>query len=617
MPRLTKTRLAIPALVVLLAAGAGADQVWSQHQARAELDATLASLPAGSHGQYDAMSYNAFTRTVRINGLAITRDGHPSLTIHEVVLHHLGGSGTVAQPFQASSVRLVGTQMWRGGRSLTAALVQGQNIAVLAPGVMPPLGTPRWLIAPGSGTLLAVGTMTAANIADDEGASVGALSIADYVDGHLRQASASGFADTHGNRIASVEAHSLDLGGLDAVFDTGRYGPADVGWSAMRPLIGHAAITGVESQDKGMSATVESVTLDNFTGRPFAAAPNTAYAKTPAFLLDAAAALSVGGATIAGLHFKDDKTKLTGTLGALSVSGYADGALAQMSLDGLAVTGAGQSQVAVGHFELITLNATKLLHAAPGASTESLIEAASEGGVRLAALTLDHVSVTPVTGHTITLASVEQTTTGSAPTQFTLKLRGLNIPAHSNPELAQGLGAIGIDPLVLDLDETGAYDKAAGTAALDPMVLTAQGLGSLSLSAQFTHVPNDLDKEGSALAALGGMGIGPFVLRFTNDGLVQRVVAMEAKQAGKTPQQVTDEAKLAGSFAAAALVPGQPDAGEQVAAFIADPRVLTITAKPTTPIPVGAFLGGGSGYPTADAAKAALNLRLMTNSPSH
>jgi hypothetical protein len=608
LPRLTKTKLAVPALIVLLAAAAGGYQVWSQHQARTELEAALAGLPAGSHGHYDTMSFNAFTHTLRINGLAITRDGHPSLAIQEVSLHHLAGSGTLADPFQASALRLVGTQIWRGSRSLTIALVQGENIGVLAPNVPPPSGTPRWLVAPGSGTLLTAGAIAAANIADDEGATLAALSVADYDDGLVRQASASGFADQHGNRIAAVEAHAVDLDGLDAVFDTGRYGAGALSWPAPRPLVGHAQVTGVQSQSKGVSTMVDSLTLDSFAARPFAAAPNSTYVKSQAFPRDAAAAISIRSASIAGLRYRDDKTKVSGTLSALSISGYADGTLAQASLDGLALSGTGPSQIAVGHFELAGLNATKLLEGTDGETTRGLIAAARHGGVHLASLALAKVSVTPASGQTIALDSLEQSTTGNAPKHFTLTLRGLTIPARSNAELAQGLGALGIDRLVLDLDEAGTYDTAAGTAAMAPMVLTARGLGSLSLSAQFTDVPRDLPQKTPALAAFSGMGIGPFTIRFTNDSLVDRIVAMQARQANKTTQQITDEARLAGSFAAAGLVPNQPDAGQQVANFIADPHRLTITATPAAPIPLGTLLGAG-----AKAAETALNLHITAN----
>ena len=540
MPRLTKTKLAIPALIVLLTAGAGGYQLWSQRQARAALDATLASLPAGSRGHYDSMSFNAFTQTLRIGGLAITRDGHPALTVQQVTLHHLSGSGTLADPVQASSVRLLGTELWRASHSLTAAVVDAENVKVLAPDVAPPPGTPRWLVAPGSGTLFAAGAMSANTIADNEGATVSALSIADYDDGQLRQASARGFADAHGNRVASVAVDEVDLDGLDAVFDTGRYGSGEPSWPAPRRLIGHAEIMGLQSRNETATATIARIALDSFAARPFAAAPNSTYVKTQAFLRDAAAAVSVGAASITGLRYADSRTKLSGMLNALSLFGYSDGALAQASLDGLAFSGISPSQVAVGHFEMVGLNATKLLQAIAGESPLTLVEAARHGGVHLTSLALTKVSVTPATGQTITLDSADQSTTGTAPTHFTARLRGLSIPARSNPELAQGLGALGVDRLVFDLDETGAYDPAAGTAALDPLVLTARGLASLSLSAQFTGVPDDLPQTGSPLAALAGMNIGPFVLHFTNDGLVQRVVAMEARQAGKTPQEVTD-----------------------------------------------------------------------------
>ncbi len=608
MLRFKKAKLVVPALIVLIAAAAGGYQVWSQHEARVGLDATLASLPAGSHGKYDTMSFNAFTRTLRINGLSITRDGRPSLTIQQATLHHLSGSGTVADPIEASSVRLTGTEVWRGSQSLTIATVQADGIDILAPGTPPPAGTPSWLTAPGSGTLVAAGTIIATTIADNEGETLAALSIADYANGVVMQASASSFADTHGNRIASAAVHAVDLDGLDAVFDTSRYGAGEPSWPAPRPLIGHAEITGFQSQGDDGTAAVESLTLDGFAARPFAAAPTPDYLKSEAFPRDAAQAIALGTASITGLRFQDNQTKLTGTLNALSISGYADGTLAQASLDGLAVSGADATRVAIGQFALTGLKATKLLHEPADETTYDLLVAARQGDVGLDRFAISKVSVTPPTGQTVTLDSMAQSTTGSAPKHVSVQVRGLSIPAASNPELAQGLGALGIDRLVLDLDETGRYDTAKATAAVDPLVLTARGLGSLSLSAQFTDVPGDLPQDGSALAAFAGMGIGPFTIRFTNGSLVQRIIAMQARQISKTPQEITDEAKLAGSFAAAALVPGQPDAGQQVAAFIADPRVLTITATPAAPIPLGAFLGQAR-----DTAQSALNLRLSAN----
>jgi hypothetical protein len=602
---MTKTKLAIPAVIVLLAAGAGGAQLWAQHDARANLDQTLASLPPGSVGHYSGMSYNLFTQTLRIDGLTITSDGHRVLGIDRTVLHHLSGDGSAATPLKASAVRMDNVTVLRAGHSATAALVQATNVAVLAAGVPPPTRLPNWLIAPGNGTLLSADSLTASGIADDQGATLAAIAITGYHAGHVEQASIGGFADRKGNRIASAAAADIDLDGLDAVFDTGRYTPAAPRGGAPRTLIGQAEIMGFQSQSDDGPARVDSISLEGFAARPFALSPSPENIQTWAFARDAAGAVSLRSASVTGVHFQENPTKAAGGLTALSVSGYADGSLARMALDGLSVKSADRSIVSIGHFEINGLNATTLLRQAAASSAVNLIEAIGQGDVRVAGLALAHLSVTSPNGDTLTLHSVTQTMTGSAPTQFDLKIRGLNMPAGSNRDLAQGLGALGIDDLLVDLDETGSYDIARAEATITRMVLTAHGLGSVSLSTHLTGVPHAMSSEDAMLAAFGSMGIGPFSIHFTNDSLVQRIIAMEARQENKTPQDVTDEAKLAASFVAATLVPDQPDAGEQVAAFIADPKELTITASPTAPVRLGDFFGAN-----LNAAKSALNLRL-------
>lgn len=102
MVKFSKTQIAIPSAIVLLAVAAGGVQLWGQHQARLRVDETLASLPAGATGHYDQLDYNVFTRTLRLSGLSLTRDGQPLLRIESAVLHHLSGDGSDAHPFHAN-----------------------------------------------------------------------------------------------------------------------------------------------------------------------------------------------------------------------------------------------------------------------------------------------------------------------------------------------------------------------------------------------------------------------------------------------------------------------------------------------------------------------------------
>jgi hypothetical protein len=612
MPRFSKTQFAIPALIVLLAVAAGGAQLWGQHAARVRLDEALASLPDGASGHYGQMSYNIFTRTARIGDLEVTRGGQPSLSVREIVLHHLGGAGLATDPFRAAALELTDLEVWRGGHSLTVALIQAQNIAVLPPGVPPPPGTPGWFVAPDAATVLAAGSATADGIADDQGATLGAISISGYDDGHLQQVSAARFADRQGDRIRSADAAAIDLDGLDRVFDTGRYTPGAATWSIPRSLIGHAEIDGFASTSAGTAGTgaagrggFDSLILDGFAARPFSAAPTVAYVKSTAFARDAAESLAFGSLSLAGLHFIDSQTTVSGKLATLTATGYADGALGHFSMMGLTVSGQTRQQMTVGQFTLTGLTATKLLHAPIDSSTDSLIAAAGNGGVRLDGLDFAQVSVTSPSGIPITIASFSEAVSGTAPVQSTLSLRGLSIPARADADLAQLLGDVGVDPLVLDLDAAGSFDPATGDTVIKNMVETARGLGTLSLSAQFSNWPYGAVPTGGALAALSRIGIGPFTVTFTNDTLVQRLITAQAKQ---TPEDVTNQMKLAASFVAAGLVPAQPDAGEQVAAFLADPKTLTVTAAPAAPIQLGLFTGA-----TLEAAQKALNLNLSAN----
>jgi hypothetical protein len=612
VPGFTKTQLAIPALIVLVVVGAGGAQLWGQHAARVRLDETLASLPPGSSGHYGHLSYNVFTRTARIANLQLTRGGQRSLSVREIVLHHLGGQGLAADPYRVGALQLTDVEVWRGGHSLTAALIQAQNVAVLPPGVPPPPGTPSWLVAPDAATVLAAGSASADGIADDQGATLGAISISGYDDGHLQQISAARFADRQGNRIAAAAGSGIDLDGLDRVFDTGRYTPGAASWTAPRALIAHAEIDGVSSRGAAGSETPGSggfdrLIVDGFAARPFDAAPTAATVNTTAFASDAAAAMAIGSLSLAGLQFTDNESKTSGKLGTLSFTGYADGALARFGLAGLSITGPAPLQLTIGQFGLTGLNVTKLLHAPRDESYSSLMTTASNGGFRLAGLTLSQAAVTTSAGAPVTLTSLAETVSGSTPVQSTVTLRGLGIPADANPQLGQALGLLGVDRLVFDLDEALSLDESTGDTTLKQAVLTARGLGTLSLSGQFTNLPRTVPADGG-MAALNQIGLGPFRVTFTNDTLLQRAVAAQAKQTGKTPAEVMDQWKLAASFLAAAVVPGQPDAGEQVAAFMADPKSLTITAAPATPVLLGALTGATLG----DAQKA-LNLHISAN----
>ncbi|WP_325356310.1 hypothetical protein [Acidisoma sp.] len=606
--KLSKTQIAIPSAIVLLAAIAGGAQLWGQHEARLRVEQTLAALPAGATGHYQQLDYNVFTRTLRLTGLAIAENGQPFLSVHRAVLHHLSGEGSDANPLHADTINVTELDAWRGGHRITVSHAIVKDAAFLAPGLPSPPTTPLWLRSTADGTLLSAGSIAATDIADDNGTTLAAVSATGYDDGKLREASARDFADRQGNRIATLAAEQIDLGGLDRVFDTGRYTIDAASWTGLRPLIGHAEISGFVTKGSHGSSSIDHMTLDGFAARPFALSPTGAHCQTDAFRRDAAEAVSLSNFSLGGLTFSDKETGTSGSLGQITVSGYQAGSLAHFALNDWSVTSPHQATVSVGQMQLTKFDASGLLAKDADLAPEDWITAVQTGEVKLGGMEVAKVAAHLPGNQTVTLQALKESVSGTNPLATQFSLQGLSLPASISPSLQGLLEPLGIETLVLDFDEAGSFDQTTGSSTLDHVVLTAAGLGSLSLSGQFANLPRSVTDSADPMTVLSQIGIGHAKLSFTNQTLVQKIIVMMAKRSGQSEAQITSGARTAASFMAAAVVPDQADAGQQIGAFIADPKTLTITTAPVKPVPVAGLLG-----PNLRAAQSALNLQLSAD----
>lgn len=604
-----KARIAIPSLIVLVAVAAGGAELWAEHEARRHVDETLASLPAGTSGHYDNLSYNLFTQTLRVSGLSIAHDGQPLFAFNRVVLHHLSGSGVAGSPFHATALSAVDVDLWRRGHHIKIGSVAARDIALLAPGEPAPPGTPPWLSGSDFGTPVTVGSVQLSTISTDQGTSIVALAAAGYTPGHLREASLSQYADAPGNAAESASATDIDLDGLDRVFNPARYAPNAPSWPAPRPLLGHLEFSNVTGHGRHGQSHLDSLTLDGLAARPFAQSPTQEALATPAFMRDAAEAVAVSNATLVNLSFSDSASGTATSLGHASLTGYQDGAVGRFTFARLNVSNHNQPVTALDRFEVSGLNATALLHASPDADAADIMALAQKGGIRLSSLTAEGLSYKFTTGSQLTLGRFSESLAYGPRLQATIMLDALSIPAAATPELGQLLQPLGVDPLTLSLKERASLDMTSGDATFDQFELSGKDLGKVSLTGNFSNLPLGLPQQISdPMSTIGQIGIGSFSLTFTNDGVVQRVIGHMAQQAGKTPADVTAEARAAASFFAAALVPGQADAGQQIGTFLASPKTLTLTASPVAPVPVATLEG-----PNFHAAQAALNLHLTAN----
>jgi hypothetical protein len=608
MTKVSKLGLGAGGIVVVAAIAAGGAQIWAQHTARDRVDAALASLPAGESGHYDQLHYNLFNQRLHLTGLTITRGGQTTFSAARVTVVNASGAGTTADPFKAAELRVTDIAAQRNGHHITLDLVTAEDVALLGADVAPPSGLPIWPAMPEGDTLLSARKISASGIHDDTGGSVAQLDVSDYNLGHFRYGFLAGFADSKGNRVASAAAEQIDLDGLDRLFDARRYDAGAQGWPARRPLIGHLAIKGIQIADRDQgTADIADIGIDGFSGRPFATAPGESD-PTGAALQDAAEAVALEGLTLQGVAIKAPKDSLAFSLQRLALTGYADGVLGRIGFDGLTLQDTKDRSMALAHFALRGIDAAALLKLPPDTSSTDVILKAGNGGVRLDGMDLAGLKVSSAPGVRVSMDSLQETVGNSTPLRVEATLRGLSLPAAALQEAEAPLKSIGIDPLVLDADEVWVTDMAKHEATIEQGRIAARGLATLDVTGQFTNLPIGTTDIGEALAQLEKVATTKFTIRFTNDSLVQRIVALEAKNESKTENEVRDEAKLVATATIAAFLPQQKDAADHIAAFIDNPKSLTITANPAAPVVLSTLMGSDG-----PAAQQALNLHVTGN----
>ena len=114
-----KLGLAAATLVILVAAAAGAAQLWAQRTAKQRVDATIANLPQGETGHYDQLHYNLFNQRLHLVGLVITREGQTIFSAGRVTLLEASGAGTTDDPFRVGSANIADITTTQNGHHLT------------------------------------------------------------------------------------------------------------------------------------------------------------------------------------------------------------------------------------------------------------------------------------------------------------------------------------------------------------------------------------------------------------------------------------------------------------------------------------------------------------------
>ena len=176
------------------------------------------------------------------------------------------------------------------------------------------------------------------------------------------------------------------------------------------------------------------------------------------------------------------------------------------------------------------------------------------------------------------------------PTRLRFAMRDLSVPAAfvSGQDSSGQLAALGYTAVATSVRANLAWSEASRQLAVHEIAVEGGGMGTAKLRAVVGNVSRDLfgrDPEAATRAALGATAQS-LDLDIQDRGLLDRVLAMQARQRGVAAEDVRIEyaayARL-GIPQMLGSMPGATELGQAVARFITRPGQLRLGVKPLQP----------------------------------
>jgi hypothetical protein len=353
-----------------------------------------------------------------------------------------------------------------------------------------------------------------------------------------------------------------------------------------------------------ISALVVGVGLG--TGQAFAADADTiAKALVAAFTANGKAEASYADASANGDDVTINEFKVTGegdtmTIPAVVISGAADrdkGGFTAKSLafDGGSLTTGQQGTIKweTGSIEDAVVPSAEEIkakaHLSPFAKG-SIGKIDIAGGDLAAPVDIDQVDVS---------LTVEADGT---PNQFTTTVDGIKLPQALFPQAVAIFSAMGYtDAFNVSIAIDGGYEHTTDTLTLRSFTIDTTNVGKIAFDAKITGVPLSKLGEGSSAAHdIQSKGkLESFHIRFDNSGVVEKVLDMQASQAGvkraDIVTQFTGALPLLLNFIGNEAFQGK--IATAVTTFLNDPKSITLTAAPSTPVGFDAITNAISAAP--------------------
>jgi len=211
-------------------------------------------------------------------------------------------------------------------------------------------------------------------------------------------------------------------------------------------------------------------------------------------------------------------------------------------------------------------------------------------GLSIGRVALEGLSVQPPSTPPISLGLLEFSNfafDNGVPISGGFALAGLKLAKAqiTQPEAVKMLDQIGVDTMTVSAGAQFQWDLAAKSMQLKDGAFKVDELGALDFSATYTGA------EPGGAQLLSNAAFSKGAVHYQDASLFDRVLKAKATEAGTTPDQL--RAQLIGSLPVmAAALGNSPAVSEGIAAitgFLTNPKGLTVTLAPPTPITTATF----------------------------
>jgi hypothetical protein len=176
------------------------------------------------------------------------------------------------------------------------------------------------------------------------------------------------------------------------------------------------------------------------------------------------------------------------------------------------------------------------------------------------------------------------------PRDVTTQINGIAVTSafFGDGQAKAVLGALGYDKFLINVVADGAYEHTSDTLTVRGFTIDAVDVGKLAIEGKFLGVAlSKLANSSTAKDVQSSGKLDHLTIRFDNSGIVQRVIAMQAQAAGVKPEDFVAQISMALPLMLNAIgnQPLQDKIAAAAAAFLKDPKSITVSASPAEPVP--------------------------------